>query len=98
PTTPEAIQMDKQIAQNGPIAIKQAKAAIDHGIETNLHTALDIEHMYYQQTIPTKDRREGLNAFQQKLKPIYKGEYEAKLMSDIRDLNERINDIKNGKK
>src|SRR5699024_10399017 len=71
---PEAIKIAKQIAQNGPIAIKQAKAAIDHGIETNLHTALDIEHMYYQQTIPTKDRREGLNAFQQKRKPIYKGE------------------------
>jgi len=71
---PEAIKMAKQIAQNGPIAIKQAKAAINHGIETNLHTALEIEHMYYQQTIPTKDRREGLNAFQQKRKPIYKGE------------------------
>src|SRR5699024_597853 len=71
---PEAIKMAKQIAQNGHIANKQEKAAIDHGIETNLQTALDIEHMYYQQTIPTKDRREGLNAFQQKRKPIYKGE------------------------
>src|SRR5699024_3973637 len=90
---PEAIKMAKQIAQNGPIAIKQAKAAIDHGIETNLHTALDIEHMYYQQTIPTKDRSEGMNAFQQKRKPIYKGEYMAKLMSDIRCLIYRIIDF-----
>src|SRR5699024_5707908 len=95
---PEAIKMAKQIAQNGPIAIKQAKAAIDHGIETNLHTALDIENMYYQQAIPTKDRREGLNAFQQKRKPIYKGEEGAKLMSDISGLNERIKDIKKGGK
>src|SRR5699024_722992 len=71
---PEAIKMPKQIAQNEPIAIKQAKAAIDHGIETNLHNALDIEHMHYQQAVTTKDRREGLNAFQQKRKPIYKGE------------------------
>src|SRR5699024_10949202 len=71
---PEASKMAKQIAQNGPIAIKEAKAAIDTGIETNLHTALEIEHMYYQQPITTKDRRESSNDFEQKRKPIYKGE------------------------
>src|SRR5699024_4105193 len=32
---PEAIKMAKHTAQNAPIAIKQAKPAIDHGNETN---------------------------------------------------------------
>src|SRR5699024_11595207 len=41
---------------------------------------------------------EGLNAFQQKRKPIYKGEYGAKLMRDISGLNERNKDIKKGGK
>lgn len=70
---PEALTMAKRIAQNGPIAMKQAKAAIDHGIEVDLHTSLDMEHMYYQQTIPTEDRLEGLNAFKEKRQPKYKG-------------------------
>src|SRR5699024_12719124 len=75
---PEAIKMAKQIAQNGTIAIKQAKAAIDHGIETNLHTSLVIEHMYYQHTILTKDRLECINTLHHKRQPIY-----TEVMEDI---------------
>lgn len=62
------------IAGNGPIAVKQAKKAIDSGIQVDLNTALSIESFAYEQTIATADRREGLKAFQEKRKPIYKGE------------------------
>ena len=64
----------KQIAQNGPIALKQAKLAINQGLQTDLAKGLEIEHSCYQKTIPTKDRIEGLTAFKEKRKPIYKGE------------------------
>ncbi|ASN05597.1 enoyl-CoA hydratase [Virgibacillus necropolis] len=70
----EAIKTAKQIATNGPIALKQAKTAIDKGIQTDLETGLTIEHVCYKETIPTKDRLEGLNAFKEKRKPEYKGE------------------------
>ncbi len=66
--------MAAEIAQTGPIAIEQAKYAINRGLETDLHTGLAIEPNAYWITIPTKDRLEGLAAFREKRKPVYKGE------------------------
>jgi enoyl-CoA hydratase/carnithine racemase len=61
------------ICEAGPIAIEQAKYAINCGLETDLHTGLDIESKAYWVTVPTEDRLEGLAAFQEKRKPVYKG-------------------------
>jgi enoyl-CoA hydratase/carnithine racemase len=69
----ESIKMAKMICETGPIAIQQAKYAINHGLETDLNTGLAIESNAYWITIPTQDRQEGLNAFREKRKPIYKG-------------------------
>lgn len=63
----------KLIANNGPIALRQAKQAIDSGMQTDLLTGLTIEHLCYKETIATDDRLEGLTAFQEKRKPKYKG-------------------------
>ena len=63
-----------EICETGPIAIEQAKYAINHGLETDLHTGLAIESNAYWVTIPTQDRLEGLAAFREKRKPVYKGE------------------------
>ncbi|WP_430785715.1 enoyl-CoA hydratase [Virgibacillus flavescens] len=70
----EAVAFAKQIAKNGPIALKQAKTAIDKGIQTDLDTGLKIENECYRETIPTADRLEGLAAFKEKRKPVYKGQ------------------------
>lgn len=67
------LKMAAMICEAGPIAIEQAKYAINYGIETDLHTGLGIESNAYWVTIPTEDRLEGLNAFQEKRKPVYKG-------------------------
>ncbi|HLS60055.1 MAG TPA: enoyl-CoA hydratase [Virgibacillus sp.] len=69
----EAIQLASQIISNGPIALKLAKQAINQGFETDLKTGLSIEQQCYRQTIPTQDRLEGLQAFQEKRKPKYIG-------------------------
>lgn len=68
-----AIDLAKIIAANGPVALSQAKTAIDQGIQTDLTTALAIEHLCYKETIPTTDRLEGLTAFKEKRKPEYQG-------------------------
>lgn len=68
-----AIQLANQIISNGPIALKLAKISINKGFETDLTTGLSIEHLCYKQTIPTQDRLEGLQAFQEKRKPKYTG-------------------------
>lgn len=70
----KAMEIAKKIAENGPIAVGQAKLAINKGIEVDLQTGLEIEKMAYAITIPTKDRTEGLTAFKEKRKPVYKGE------------------------
>jgi enoyl-CoA hydratase/carnithine racemase len=66
-------KMAAMICETGPIAIEQAKYAINYGLETDLHTGLGIESNAYWVTIPTEDRLEGLAAFQEKRKPVYKG-------------------------
>ena len=69
----EAVKMAEMICETGPIAISQAKYAIDAGLETDLNTGLAIESNAYWITIPTEDRLEGLAAFREKRKPVYKG-------------------------
>ncbi|WP_147675197.1 enoyl-CoA hydratase [Numidum massiliense] len=78
--TPAASLMERaqalatQIASNAPIAVAQAKFAIDKGYDSDLHTGLAIEKSAYEVTIPTEDRMEGLRAFKEKRRPRFKGE------------------------
>lgn len=69
-----ALDMAAMINENAPLALAQAKFAIDYGMETDLATGLVIETKAYEALIPTKDRLEGLEAFKEKRKPIYRGE------------------------
>jgi enoyl-CoA hydratase/carnithine racemase len=69
----ECKKMASMICEAGPIAIEQAKYAINYGMETDLHTGLAIESNAYWVCIPTEDRLEGLAAFKEKRKPVYKG-------------------------
>jgi enoyl-CoA hydratase/carnithine racemase len=66
--------MAAMICETGPIALEQAKYAINYGMETDIHTGLAIESNAYWVCIPTKDRQEGLAAFKEKRKPVYRGE------------------------
>lgn len=70
----KAYEIAGQIVANGPIAVAQAKYAIDKGFDVDLNTGLAIETNAYEITIPTKDRLEGLKAFKEKRKPRYTGE------------------------
>ena len=64
----------EEITANAPLAVYQAKFAIDKGLGTDLQTGLDIESKAYELIIPTKDRVEALKAFQEKRKPQFIGE------------------------
>ena len=70
----QALTIAQQMTANGPIALRQAKLAIDHGLQTDLETGLMIEHLAYQQTLTTEDRLEGLQAFKEKRQPNYNGQ------------------------
>lgn len=70
----KALELAIQIVQNAPIAITQAKKAINEGYHLDLTTGLSIEKAAYELTIPTRDRLEGLKAFKEKRRPHYIGE------------------------
>jgi methylglutaconyl-CoA hydratase len=70
----KAYELAREITKNGPLAVRQAKLAINKGIEVDLATGLAIEQNAYEVIMPTKDRLEGLRAFKEKRPPVYKGE------------------------
>jgi methylglutaconyl-CoA hydratase len=70
----KAYEIAKQIERNAPIAISQAKFSIDRGYDVDLQTGIAIEKNAYEITIGTSDRLEGLKAFKEKRRPVFKGE------------------------
>lgn len=63
-----------EILANAPVAVYQAKAAIDEGMNTDLATGMVLEFKAYEATIATKDRLEALEAFREKRSPRFTGE------------------------
>ncbi len=68
----EAMAMADLIAKNGPIAVRQAKKAINWGMDLSLDAGLALEIACYNVAIPSDDRREGVNAFNEKRPPEFK--------------------------
>lgn len=69
-----SLDLARAILPQGPIAVRMAKEAIDKGVEVDIGSGLAIEQACYAQVIPTADRLEGLAAFKEKRRPVYKGE------------------------
>ncbi|MCM3138278.1 enoyl-CoA hydratase [Bacillus safensis] len=69
----DATSLAKQIIKNGPLALKEAKQAIHSSLDHDLHTGLTKEYEAYLRLIDTEDRTEGLQAFQEKRTPQYRG-------------------------
>jgi len=70
----KAYELAREITKNGPMAVRQAKLAINKGVEVDLATGLSIEQNAYEVILPSQDRLEGLKAFKEKRPPVYKGE------------------------
>jgi enoyl-CoA hydratase/carnithine racemase len=69
----DALQTACCIAANAPLAIRAAKRAMRHGIEMPICEALACELTQYETLLGTKDRQEGINAFNEKRKPSFTG-------------------------
>jgi len=68
-----ALEMAAEIAKNGPIAVQQAKFAMDMGFGMPIDAGLAMEWKCYEQVLHTEDRKEGLKAFSEKRPPVYQG-------------------------
>src|SRR5262249_15475239 len=69
----KALELATVIADNGPIAVRQAKKAINWGSETELETGMALAIEAYNNTVTTEDRLEGVRAFNEKRKPRFRG-------------------------
>ena len=69
----EALAIAERIAGNAPIAVRQAKQSIHRGLQMALADGLAFEIEAYNRTVPTEDRKEGVRAFNEKRKPVFKG-------------------------
>lgn len=61
------------IAKNAPLAVQQAKLAIELGAGTDLETGWRIEAEAYNLCLLTEDREEGLRAFAERRPPRFQG-------------------------
>jgi methylglutaconyl-CoA hydratase len=62
-----------ELGTSGPLALTQAKRAIDRGFGQPLREALAIERAAYEAVLGSEDRNEGLRAFAEKRLPRFKG-------------------------
>lgn len=75
---PQALQDDalaiaERIAGNAPLAVRQAKHAIHHGLQLDLASGMHFEIEAYQRMVKSRDRVEGVAAFNEKRKPRFQG-------------------------
>jgi enoyl-CoA hydratase len=69
----DALETASVIASNAPISTRQLKQAVNMGLNMDLRSGMMFEIEAYNRMVPTEDRREGIRAFNEKRKPIYKG-------------------------
>ena len=66
-------QFALELASKAPVALKVAKTLIDNGLETDLESALALEREGFDTVASTEDLQEGVKAFTEKRKPVWKG-------------------------
>jgi enoyl-CoA hydratase/carnithine racemase len=68
-----AQRLADEIAGAAPLAVAQAKAAIDGGVGLSLGEGLLLERRAYEVVLTSADRDEGLAAFAEKRTPVFQG-------------------------
>ena len=68
-----AKEMAGQIANNAPVAVRNAKAALNLARSADLASGIEYEAEQFAILFSTEDAREGLTAFSERRKPEYRG-------------------------
>lgn len=70
---PEVEKLAQEIGANGPLAIAAAKRLIHEGRDLSLTAALEKERASFPGIFKSEDRLEGLSAFLEKRKAVFRG-------------------------
>jgi enoyl-CoA hydratase len=68
----EALQIARQIAEFSAMAVRLNKEAVDHAFETTLAEGVHFERRLLHACFASEDQKEGMQAFVQKRKPLWK--------------------------
>lgn len=68
----ESLEMAKKIVKNGQMAVGYSKTAINRGYDLDFESANEIEKMLFGLCFATEDQKEGMKAFLEKRKPLFK--------------------------
>jgi len=71
---PKAMETARKMAAKGPLALKYTKEVVHKGLELTMDQALGLEADLYFLLHTSKDRTEGIKAFQEKRKARFTGE------------------------
>ncbi len=69
----DAKALARTIAEKPPIAVRLATEAIDLALNSSLDAGLEFERKAFYLLFATEDRKEGVDAFVNKRKPVFKG-------------------------
>ncbi|WP_053206973.1 enoyl-CoA hydratase/isomerase family protein [Jiangella muralis] len=70
----EALSLGSSIAAHSPVGVRNAKRAMRQGFDAPLAAGLDIEDAAWRATAFSRDRTEGVAAFNEKRRPDWPGE------------------------
>ena len=70
---PNVLEIARTIAGNAPLSVRQIKKSVRFGMQMELKTAYRFEVEAYNHLVETEDRYEGVRAFNEKRKPVFKG-------------------------
>lgn len=69
----ETLAVAFAITKGAPLAVRQAKQSISRGLQMSIHDGMAFEIEAYHRLVPTEDRSEGVNAFNDRRPPVFKG-------------------------
>ena len=69
----EAVKLAQEIAARAPVAIRLAKEAVNHALESSLTGGLHFEKRAFNILFSTEDQKEGMDAFVNKRDAEWKG-------------------------
>ena len=69
----EAKKVANDIASKSPVAVRMAKLAVNKSFQMGLSDGLDFERELFFLLFASEDKKEGMSAFVEKRKPVFKG-------------------------
>jgi methylglutaconyl-CoA hydratase len=73
PVLEDTLRWIEPISSGAPIAQEAALRAVDASYDVPLGAGLELERVFYDETLRSEDRLEALRAFAEKRKPVFRG-------------------------